>query len=102
MLDDAATKLPEWTSRSANDFGVVLIEEFAYVADILSYYIDRVADESFLSTARLRSSVLNIADMLGYRPDSGTPAKATLRLGVAAGTGSVLVPAGSRFSSRST
>lgn len=101
MLDDAAARLPEWTSREPNDFGVVLIEEFAYTGDILSYYIDRVANESFLATATQRSSLLNIAAMLDYRPDTGIPAKTTLLIGVVPGSGTVAVPAGSQFSSAS-
>jgi uncharacterized phage protein gp47/JayE len=102
MLDDAAAKLPEWTSRSPNDFGVVLIEEFAYMGDGLSYYIDRVANEAFLPTATQRSSLLNIAAMLDYRPDSGQPSTVPLMISVVSGTGVVRIPAGSQFSSAST
>jgi hypothetical protein len=101
MLDDAAAKLPEWTSRSPNDFGVVLIEEFAYMGDGLSYYIDRVANEAFLPTATQRSSLLNIAAMLDYRPDSGQPSTVPLTISVVPGTGVVRIPAGSQFSSAS-
>jgi len=34
--------------------GIVLVEMFAYMADMLSYYQDRVAEEAFLSTASAR------------------------------------------------
>lgn len=102
MLDDALTKIPEWTSRSTNDFGVVLIEEFAYVGDILSYYIDRLVGESYIGTAAQRSSLINIAAMLDYRPDTGRPATVTLTIGVTPGTGTVLIPARSQFSSASS
>ena len=44
MLGQIPVLLPNWTDRSESDFGVVLIELFAYVADILSYYQDRVAN----------------------------------------------------------
>ncbi|NIS33580.1 MAG: hypothetical protein GWO04_28065, partial [Actinobacteria bacterium] len=38
-------KLPEWTDhRSGADFGRVLLELFAHMGDILSYYQDRVAN----------------------------------------------------------
>ena len=99
MLNDAGTRIPEWTNRSKNDFGVMFIEEFAYLGDVLSYYTDRLADEAYLSTARNRSSLLNIAEMLGYRPDNGQPSKVQLTLGVLPGTGRVRIPAGSQFSS---
>ncbi len=64
MIDAIPTRLPEWTSRSPNDFGITLIELFAYMGDILSFYGDRIANEAFLETATLRSSVLKIAAML--------------------------------------
>lgn len=97
LLLDAQTKIPEWTSRSPNDFGVVLIEEFAYLGDILAYYVDRVANESYLKTATQRSSVLNIAQLLDYRPDGATPATVLLTIAVPSGAGTVTIPAGSQF-----
>lgn len=99
MLDDALVKLPEWTSRDPNDFGVVLIEEFAYLGDIQSYYTDRVANESYLPTATLRQSLLNIVAAYDYRPDNGQPSQVTLSVGVVPGSGTVLVPQGSQFAS---
>lgn len=98
LLDDAASRVPEWVNRDPNDFGVVLIEEFAYLGDMLSYYTDRLADEAYLPTARSRASILNIADMLSYRPDQGQPSTVTLTIGVVPGTGRVLIPAGTKFS----
>lgn len=98
LLDDAATRLPEWVNRDPNDFAMVLIEEFAYLGDILSYYTDRLADEAYLPTARNRGSILNIADMLSYRPDQGQPSTVTLTIGVVPGSGRVFVPAGTKFS----
>lgn len=60
--------LPEWTDTNAADFGIVMIDLFAHVGDLLSYYTDRVAQEAFLQTATQRQSVLRIASMLGYTP----------------------------------
>ena len=70
--------LPEWTNTDASDFGIILIELFAYMGDMLNYYIDRAANEGFINTATQRSSVLAIANMLNYTPSSGAPATATL------------------------
>lgn len=102
LLDDAATRLPEWVNRDANDFAMVFIEEFAYLGDMLSYYTDRLADEAYISTARNRASILNIADMLSYRPDQGQPSTVTLTIGVVPGTGRVRIPAGTKFSTTPT
>ena len=70
--------LPEWTSTDASDFGITLIELFSYLGDSLNYYVDRSANEGFIATATQRSSVLAIAQMLGYTPSPGTPSTVTL------------------------
>ena len=58
LVDLIPSKLPEWTDRSEADFGIVLLELVAYMADILSYYQDRLANECFLATAQERRSVI--------------------------------------------
>jgi hypothetical protein len=61
--------MPEWTTvGETSDFGTLLLELFAYMGDVVHYYIDRTASEAFLGTAIRRQSVMYIADMLGYRP----------------------------------
>jgi uncharacterized phage protein gp47/JayE len=74
--------LPNWSDRSESDFGVVLIELFAYVADILSYYQDRVANEAYLSTATQRRSVAELLRLIDYQIDPGLAATALLHLQV--------------------
>ena len=60
---------PDWeTAGEAPDFGTLLLELFAYMGDVMHFYIDRTASEAFLGTAVRRQSVLYIADMLGYVP----------------------------------
>ena len=61
--------MPEWeTAGEASDFGTLLLELFAYMGDVMHFYIDRTASEAFLGTAVRRQSVMYIADMMGYRP----------------------------------
>ena len=55
-------RIPEWNGADNSDFGVVLAEAFAYLGDVANYYIDRIANESFLSTATQRESILAIAE----------------------------------------
>ena len=71
-------RIPEWTASDPADFGVALVEAFAYMGDIISYYIDRNANENYISTAVQRSSVLNIANIYGYTPVSYRQASVTL------------------------
>lgn len=70
--------LPEWTTTDASDFGITLIELFAYEADRLNFSIDRAANEGFINTATQRSSVLSLANTLNYTPSSGAPSTVTL------------------------
>lgn len=80
LIDLIPAKLPEWTDRSEADFGIVLIELFAYMADILSYYQDRIANEAFLATAQERRSVINHLRLIGYEMAPAAPAAAKLSL----------------------
>jgi hypothetical protein len=58
----------QWQGTDPNDFGLALVEAFAYMGDTLNYYIDRLANESYILTATQRSTLLNIARMYGYTP----------------------------------
>lgn len=65
-------QIPDWAGDDPTDFGVALLEQFAYLGDLLSYYIDRAANESTLSTATRRDSVVALARDLGYTPNGYT------------------------------
>jgi hypothetical protein len=80
MLELATEKLPAWTDHSPNDLGVLLLELFAYMGDIMLYYQDRIANESYLDTAVERRSVVNLLRLLGYELRAPTPASADLWL----------------------
>jgi len=69
---------PTWTNRDPADFGMVLLELFAYMGGIINYYIDRAANEALITTATQRKSVLQIATLLGYSPTSSTASTVTL------------------------
>lgn len=80
MLALAREKLPEWTDQSPNDLGVVFVELLAYMGDILAYYQDRIANESYLDTAVERRSVMNLLRLIGYELRPARPASADLTL----------------------
>jgi len=69
---------PQWTSRDSSDFGIVLLELFAYLGDILNYQIDRAANESFINTSTQRDTVLRIARLLNYVPNDINPSTGTV------------------------
>jgi hypothetical protein len=95
-------KLPEWTDyQSQADFGNVLLQLFAHMGDILSYYQDRVANESFLETAQQRRSVIQHLRLIGYQLSTAAPASATLTLTVpAARTDIITINRGDAFATR--
>jgi hypothetical protein len=96
-------KLPEWTDfESPADFGNVLLQLFAHMGDILSYYQDRVANESFLGTAQERRSVIQHLRLIGYRLSTAAPAAATLTLTVPATcTDVITIRQGDAFATKS-
>lgn len=69
---------PSWTSRDASDFGIVLIELFSYMGDVLNHYIDRSANEAFITKASQRENVLLLARLLSYIPTESTASTVTL------------------------
>ena len=59
---------PEYVKDfSQPSFGALLIDTVAYVGDILSFYLDYQANESFLSTAIEYNNVVKLARTLGYK-----------------------------------
>jgi hypothetical protein len=96
-------KLPEWTDHDSEaDFGNVLLELFAHMGDVLSYYQDRVANESFLTTATSRRSVIEHLRLIGYRLSTAGPASAQLSVSVpAAAATPVTITRGDAFATRS-
>jgi len=58
----------ELSTGTANDPTMSLIECLAYLDDMLSFYQDQVADESYLDVERERGSVLTIRLGAGLRP----------------------------------
>jgi uncharacterized phage protein gp47/JayE len=95
----AQQAMPDWNMSSEGDFGVMLLELFAYMGDIMSYYIDRVAQEAYINTATQRLSLLNIAGLLGYVPHNGSPSSGTVTFTTSATSPAVIVPSLSQLQS---
>lgn len=93
LIERIQDRIPDWKASDPADFGVALVEAFSYVADILSYYIDRNANEAFITTATQRDSVLNIARNYGYTPAGYRQALVELTFSNTSGT-EVTLPEG--------
>jgi len=90
-----------WTDFNASDLGVVLLELFCGIGDMLAYYLDAQAAEAFLPTARQRQNVINLCKLISYRLDTPVAATTTLRFALAAPLDEDLtIPAGTACRAR--
>lgn len=99
LLSRASRVAPEWTDRNPSDFGMILVDLWAHMGDVMHYYIDRAAGESVLATATQRESVLAFANLLDYVPSGRTSAQGTMLLVNSSDT-NVIVPAYTRLVAR--
>jgi hypothetical protein len=53
-------------TRDLNDFAIALLDAWATVADVLTFYQERIANEGYLRTATERRSILELARLIGY------------------------------------
>lgn len=92
LLRRAEIVLPEWTDRDTSDFGMLFVDLWSYMGDVLHYYIDRANKEAFLSTATRRESVLAFANLLDYIPNGRTYATGTVTLSNSSTSSSYTIP----------
>lgn len=64
-------RLAGLTSHDAGDFSLALLDAWATVADVLTFYQERIANEGYLRTATERRSLLELAHLVGYKPRPG-------------------------------
>ena len=75
-------------TRDDDDFSIALIDAWATVADVLTFYQEYIANESYLRTAKERESVLNLARLIGYELRPGVAASAYLAFTIEGAQGS--------------
>lgn len=80
MLQSIATEpaLSALTTRESDDYAITILELWAAVGDVLTFYQERTANEFYLRTARERDSVLRLARLLDYRLAAGLAATVDL------------------------
>lgn len=62
-------------TRDADDTTLALLDAFACTADVLTFYQERIANESWLGTATERVSLQEMAKLIGYRLRPGVAAE---------------------------
>jgi hypothetical protein len=70
--------LAKLQTRDPDDFTIGLVDAFACAADVLTFYQERLANESFLGTAVERVSLQEMGKLIGYRMRPGVAAETWL------------------------
>lgn len=94
--------LARLTTRSPADPAIALLDAWAAVADVLTFYQERIANEGFLRTATERRSLLELARTIGYELRPGVAASTYLAFHVNEGAGGparASLPAGTKVQS---
>lgn len=72
LVEHAKRYYPDsYKDFNEGSFGSLMIDTVSYVGDILSFYLDYQANESFLETASEFNNVLKIAKQMGYKHTIG-------------------------------
>ncbi|HXM56000.1 MAG TPA: putative baseplate assembly protein, partial [Candidatus Dormibacteraeota bacterium] len=90
------------TVRDASDPAIALLDAWATVLDVVTFYQERIANEGYLRTATEPESVQRLAAEVGYLARPGSAATAALAFEVDSGPGAPaepVVPAGTRVRS---
>ena len=58
-------------TRDGGDPSIALLDSWAVVADILTFYQERIINEGYLPTATERRSLVELARLVGYEPRPG-------------------------------
>jgi len=65
-------------TRDDDDFFIALLDAWSTVADVLTFYQERIANESYMRTAIERLSLLQLARLIGYKLRPGVAASVDL------------------------
>ena len=71
--------LRDLNTRDATDPSIALVDAWAMVGEVLSFYSERIANEAYLRTATERRSVRLLARLVGYELRPGKAAEAWLK-----------------------
>src|SRR5271166_3104197 len=94
-------------TRDDDLFSIALLDASAMMLDVLTFYQERLANESYLRTATQLSSLTELSRLIGYRPSPGVAASTYLAFTIKAAPGApadptaaaVTIPAGTKAQS---
>lgn len=94
-----APALAALRTRDLSDPSIALLDAWALVSDVLTFYQERIANEGFLRTATERRSVLELAWLIGYEPRPGVSATVYLAYTLEKDSAPVTIDPGARAAS---
>ncbi|WP_051979126.1 hypothetical protein [Edaphobacter aggregans] len=89
-------------TRESNDLSLALVDAWSEVLDILTFYTERLANETYLGTAVEGRSIFELARLVGYKPSPGVSASTVLAFTLSSAPGSpasTFIAAGTRVQS---
>ncbi|QAA81842.1 hypothetical protein EI546_08975 [Aequorivita sp. H23M31] len=90
--------LAKWRATGKGDFGVMLLEMWAYICDSLSFYDEVIANETYLRTNSLKPNLRRLLALLGYLPRPAVSSFIELAA-IADGRLQIKLPSGTAFRS---
>lgn len=87
--------LSQLKTRDGDDFSIALLDATSVMLDILTFYQERLANESYLRTATQLRSLVEMTRLIGYQPAPGVAASVYLAFTLKAATGLPPDPANS-------
>ena len=78
LTDARRPRLAALGTRDSDDFTIALLDAWAVASDVLTFYNERLAQESYLRTARERISLQELGRLIGYRLRPGVAAQTSL------------------------
>src|SRR5712691_2576604 len=78
LADSDLPGLNALKTRQPDDFTIALLDSWSMVCDVLTFYQERIANESYKRTATERASLLELAHMFNYRLQPGVAANTYL------------------------
>lgn len=99
LSSDDYPELAALRTREKTDPSIALLDAWAIVGDVLSFYQERIANEGYLRTATERRSVLELARLIGYALRPGVAASVYLAYSLDKDAEPVTIPQGARANS---
>ncbi|MFD8011457.1 baseplate J/gp47 family protein [Streptomyces sp. NPDC058955] len=78
LTDPSRSRLSRLLTRDAGDPTIALVDAWAVVCDVLTFYNERLANESYLRTATERVSLQELGRLVAYRLAPGVAAETHL------------------------